>query len=419
MRWISVVDFSFNNTLLEKSYCKYYGRPAKEPELMIKLLVLQYLYNLSDKRVVEDASLNLAYMYFLGINPEDDLPHPSLLAIFRVHRLQDVSLDEIIIQIINQCVDKGIVKGSGVTIDTTHTEANTFKATAERVMKRLAKKIFKTVEEENGEVPSSIDQDIPKYKEIEDHKEAKATMKSYLEDTIAKVEETIEIEDHPQTTAALDNAKEILNDPKFMEQKGVHSLVDQEARVGHKSKTKRFFGYKTEFMMTTEERLITAVHVGDGSYVDGTQFDKLLENTKNSGVIVEKVYGDKAYFRKPILDRINELLAKPYIPVTEMAYRINEERFSYNKDSDEWFCEQGNSTVKKSYKNSKNGRQSYRYYFERENCRNCPLRENCITGKTVGKVLEVGINTHEFYGYSQEQKSEEFKEKYKNRSCQE
>jgi len=85
------VDFSFINELLEDSYSKYYGRPAKEPELMVKLLVLQYLYNLSDVRVIEDASLNLAYMYFLGINPDDELPHPSLLAKFRRHRLDEES----------------------------------------------------------------------------------------------------------------------------------------------------------------------------------------------------------------------------------------------------------------------------------------------------------------------------------------
>ena len=42
------VDFSFINELLENSYCKYYGRPAKEPEMMSKLLIIQYLYNLSD-----------------------------------------------------------------------------------------------------------------------------------------------------------------------------------------------------------------------------------------------------------------------------------------------------------------------------------------------------------------------------------
>jgi transposase len=34
---------------------------------MVKLLDLQYLYNLSDVQVIEDASLNLAYMYFLDM----------------------------------------------------------------------------------------------------------------------------------------------------------------------------------------------------------------------------------------------------------------------------------------------------------------------------------------------------------------
>jgi transposase len=61
------LDFSFINKLLEKTYSKYYGRPAKEPELMVKLLTLQRLYDLSDERVIEDASLNLAYMYFFWI----------------------------------------------------------------------------------------------------------------------------------------------------------------------------------------------------------------------------------------------------------------------------------------------------------------------------------------------------------------
>ena len=83
---------------------------------------------------------------FLDINPEEELPHPSLLAKFRVHKLQDVTLDEIIIEIVNQCVEKGIIKDTGISIDSTHTEANTFKATPERVMKRLANKIFKTLE---------------------------------------------------------------------------------------------------------------------------------------------------------------------------------------------------------------------------------------------------------------------------------
>ena len=415
------VDFSFINSLLEDTYSKYYGRPAKEPELMVKLLALQRLYDLSDERVIEDASLNLAYMYFLGINPEDKLPHPSLLAKFRVHKLQEneITVDEILVAIINQCIEKGIIKGTGISIDSTHTEANTFKATPERVMKKLAKKIFKTLVEEIGEVPDTIDQDIPNYAEIEDSKEAKEMMKGYLEETISKVEESVEVENNPKTKNIVENAKEILKDPKFMEQKGVRSIVDQDARVGHKSKTSIFFGYKTEYMMTTEDRIITAVTVHDGSYVDGTKFHELLELTKKAGVTIEEVYGDKAYFKKSILDKIKGLEAKPYIPVSAASYKVDEDMYSYNKDSDEWFCVQGNKTVSKKRTNkNKRGQEFYKYYFEKEKCRNCPLRDMCVKG-TVGRVLTVGLNTPEFYEYSQEQKTDEFKEKYRKRACQE
>lgn len=413
------VDFSFINKLLAKSYCKYYGRPAKEPELMVKLLCLQHLYNLSDERIIEDASLNLAYMYFLGINPEDDLPDSSLLSKFRVHRLQEVSLDEIIVEIVNQCVDKGIIKNTGISIDSTHSEANTFKATPERVMKTLAKKIFKTINEENGDVPDTINQKIPEYKEIDDPKAAKATMKSFLEDTITKVEESIEGKNTPKTKKLIENAKSILKDPKFIEQKGVRSIIDQDARVGHKSKTEHFFGYKTEYVITTEDRIITAVRVNSGAYVDGTQFHELIELTQKSGVNIEEVYGDKAYFKKTILDKIRDLGAKPYIPVSAMSYRIDEDMFSYNKDSDEWFCAKGNKTESKKHFKDRRGKEYYKYFFDKEQCRNCPFREECIKETRIGKILVISINTPEFYGYSQEQKTKEFKEKYRKRACQE
>lgn len=116
------------------------------------------------------------------------------------------------------CVDNGIIEiENGVTIDTTYTDANTFKCTVERVMKRLARKLIETVEEENGELPEGVNQEIPEYKEIEDHKVAKATMKSFLEETISTVEESIDLECNPKTKSVVENAKEILADPKFLE----------------------------------------------------------------------------------------------------------------------------------------------------------------------------------------------------------
>lgn len=110
------VNFSFINRLLEKSYSKTLGRPAKEPKMMAKLLILQYLYNLSDGKVIEEASLNLAYLWFLGVNPEEDLPDASLLTKFRTQRLQETSVDDVIQEVVRQCIEKSIIKGTGMSI---------------------------------------------------------------------------------------------------------------------------------------------------------------------------------------------------------------------------------------------------------------------------------------------------------------
>lgn len=138
------VSFSFVNEMLKDSYCNNFGRPAKEPEMMIKILMLQRLYNLSDERIIDELAINLAYMWFIGINPDEVLPHPSLLAKFRTMRLKENTLDDIIAEVVRQCALKRIIKSSNdVSIDTTHIEANTAKKVPERIMKHLARKIFK------------------------------------------------------------------------------------------------------------------------------------------------------------------------------------------------------------------------------------------------------------------------------------
>ncbi|MFF2497911.1 MULTISPECIES: transposase [Peribacillus] len=43
-------------------------------ELLFSLLFLQALYGLSDDAVIENARVNLAYKWFLRLNPEDILP---------------------------------------------------------------------------------------------------------------------------------------------------------------------------------------------------------------------------------------------------------------------------------------------------------------------------------------------------------
>lgn len=400
----SAISLNFVNNALKDKYCSNFGRPAKEPEMLVRILIIQYLYNLSDEQVINEINVNLAFMEFIGIEPDEDVPCASLLSIFRTTKLDDVSLDYIISEIVRQCIEKNIIKADdGISMDTTHIEANTIKKVPERVMKHLAKKIFKEMDVEPH--------DIPDYTEIEDHKEAKRVMKEALENIIEEAGENA-----PNAVA---EAKEVLESDLFIEQKGIRSLTDKDARVGNKSKTKQFFGYKAEIAMTNSG-IITAVTVNPGNYVDGTDFEKIYKQTEASGLNVTEFYGDKAYFRKDILTILCNKGIIPYIPVSVSAYKINEELYTYTKDSDTWSCVMGNDTFKKIQRTEhKNGKEwiRYKYYFEREKCRNCPKREECIgKSKTVGKVLDLGENTSEYYEHSQWSKTEEFKEGYKKRA---
>lgn len=268
-------------------------------------------------------------------------------------------------------------------------------------------------------IPEWVDEDIPDYEQIEDHKQAKETMKNYLENLIDTVETNMKQIEAPKTQEATDKAKEILSDPKFMQQKGVRSLVDEEARVGYKSKTDSFFGYKVEFAMVPEDRIITAVDVHNGAYVDGTEYKNLYDLTKECGINIKEGYGDKAYFRKPILDILKKDFVEAIIPVSQSVYKIDESQFSYNKDSDQWSCRLGNCTVGKSRIKASRNQEVIKYVFEKQICKTCPYHDECAGKKASARKLAIGVNAIELYEYSQQAKTEEFKLKYKKRASHE
>ena len=177
-----------------------------------------------------------------------------------------------------------------------------------------------------------------------------------------------------------------------------------------------------EYLLTTEGHLITAVAVHDGAYVDGTDFEKLYTLSKEAGLEIGSLYGDKAYFKKYILDILGQDQAKAYIPVNACSYRIDEELFSYNKDSGQWVCKRGNRSVskqtKKTTRKDRGESTFYEYVFEKEECIGCPLREECIKkAGTKAKKLRAGSNAGEYYEHSQWAKTEEFLEEYKKRAA--
>jgi transposase len=116
----AVVDFSFVNDLVRDRYTPDFGRPAEDPEFMLRLCLLQYLYGDSDREVVANARINLAYKYFLGLAVDQELPDDTTISVFRTKRLGEEKFRQVFQQIVKQCIDKGLVKGKRQIIDSTH-----------------------------------------------------------------------------------------------------------------------------------------------------------------------------------------------------------------------------------------------------------------------------------------------------------
>jgi len=119
-----VVDFSFTGQILKDRYNPDIGRPAEDPEFMLRLCLLQYIYGDSDRQAVENARLNLAYKYFLGLAVDAKVPDYTTISYFRAQRLGEEKFRAVLEQIVRQCIDKGLAKGNRQIIDSTPIRAN-------------------------------------------------------------------------------------------------------------------------------------------------------------------------------------------------------------------------------------------------------------------------------------------------------
>ncbi|MDB5995338.1 MAG: family transposase [Pseudomonas sp.] len=90
-------------------------RPSIDPELMIRMLIVGYCYCVrSERRLCEEALLNLAYRWFCRLSLEDEISNHSTFSKNRHGRLRDSdSFRRLFNEVLRRCMDAGLVKGEG------------------------------------------------------------------------------------------------------------------------------------------------------------------------------------------------------------------------------------------------------------------------------------------------------------------
>ena len=120
------VDFGFIRERVKHLYCEDNGRPALEPVVLFKLLLLGYLYGVrSERQLMREVEVNVAYRWFLGLRLRDKVPDASTLSQNRRRRFAESTIyQEIFDQIVLLAVNKGLASGAVLYTDSTHLKAN-------------------------------------------------------------------------------------------------------------------------------------------------------------------------------------------------------------------------------------------------------------------------------------------------------
>lgn len=403
------IDFSFVNPMLKKSYCECFGRPAKEPEMMFKLLFLKKLYDLSDEKLIENASLNMGYKYFLDMNPEDSAIDASLLTKFRKTRITEDILEEMLGETVRQAMEKGLIKSRMIIVDSTHSKSSAKHETPTQILRRLTKELRKELYYTQFETSERFPEKPEETDDLRDEIE-------YSKKLIEAVKEAVSESGTKKAKKSLARVEELLKNDRIKE---IQSAVDEDAKLGYKSEHNSFFGYKTHMAMT-EERIITGLEVTTGESPDGGHLEKLVSQSEKNGVVVEEIAGDAAYSSRGNLEYAKgkeiKLISKLNPVISDAAGRTAK-GFAYNKDADMYQCPAGHLAIRKARGNRrKEGRNNRTlYYFETEKCAVCPMREGCYKDGAKEKSYSVTILSETHKEQKEFQETEYFKERAKQR----
>ena len=117
------VDFSFVEEELKDLYDAGNGRPSYPPEVLFKILFLEFYYNLSDVEVVRQCQVNILYRYFIGLSIHDSIPDDSTLVVFRA-RCGRERFERLFDRVVEKCREEGLLRERVKIVDATSIEGD-------------------------------------------------------------------------------------------------------------------------------------------------------------------------------------------------------------------------------------------------------------------------------------------------------
>lgn len=100
-------------------YYSHTGRPSIDPVLMIRMLIVGYVFAIrSERRLCAEVQVNLAYRWFCQLGIEDGLPDHSVFCRARRERFHESNaLRQVFEGVVAKCIAAGLVGGEAFSVD--------------------------------------------------------------------------------------------------------------------------------------------------------------------------------------------------------------------------------------------------------------------------------------------------------------
>ena len=317
------VDLSFVRERLKTFYSSM-GRPSIDPEVLLRLLLVGYLYGItSERRLLEEVQMHLAYRWFTRLDFGEEIPDHSTFSKNRHGRFRQSGVfREVFEEIVTRCLEAGLVAGKNLAVDGTLVTADASRQS--RVLR----------------------EQLPEVAQIS------RTVKEYL----AELEEVNPVSEGEMV-----------------------STTDPDAVLATKGGGTAVMAYYDNYLIDTSGRVILGVEATPALFhQEAVAAKRMIERVKQLGVQPESLGADKAYGSGEFLAWLLTQGVQLHIPVIDRRHQTDghftHEQFRYEPAEDAYYCPEGKPLRLRGVQRTSQG---YAYQARESDCRECPQKKLC------------------------------------------
>src|SRR5512138_2169036 len=329
----AVLDLSWVHAELAPYYSRM-GRPSIDPVLMIRMLLIGYVFAIrSERALCREVQVNLAYRWFCGLSIEARIPDHSAFSRARNERFRDSDLlRHVFERVIEACLAAGLVGGDGFAIDASLIVADANKQRS---------------------IPGS------EWSKTRDPATASRAVKEYLA---------------ALNDAAFGAATDV--DPKFV------SPSDPAAQWTGAMRGPAFFAYADNYLIDVKCGIIMDVEASRAiRQAEVGAARTMIDRTENRfGLRPERLAADTAYGSGANLNwLVQDKKIAPHIPVIDKSRRedgtFSRDDFTFDKQRNVYTCPAGK--ILTTTGRLVNDGETLLYMASMRDCRSCLLKAQC------------------------------------------